>query len=95
MFRNLSGGQWALFILLSFFTIFGGFLYVAAEAHYNRRDRDFDVSPAGAALLDRRVAAQVARAQARALKPAPAVPFAAYIVIAILLGFIAIKMFGQ
>lgn len=38
MFRNLTTGQWVMFFALTFFTIFGGFLYVAAEAHFNRAD---------------------------------------------------------
>lgn len=50
MFRNLSGGQWVTFLILTLFTIFGGFLYVAVEAHYNRADRAFAASADGERL---------------------------------------------
>ncbi len=39
MFRNLTVGQWIMFLILTIFTFFGGFLYVVAEAHFNRADR--------------------------------------------------------
>lgn len=50
MFRNLSVGQWIVFLILTLFTFFGGFVYVAAEAHFNRSDRAFIASPDGERL---------------------------------------------
>jgi hypothetical protein len=69
MFKNLTTGQWAVFILLSCMTVFGGFLYLAAEAYFNRRDRAFATTPAGPAFREREATDLAAHNEARQVGP--------------------------
>lgn len=80
-----------MFGLLTMFTIFGGFLYVAAEAHFNRADREFVASVPGAAHIRRQeyqARDREARKLARASDPARQIPwFWLLVVVAFLFGF--------
>jgi hypothetical protein len=69
MFKNLTPGQWAVFIVLTCMTVFGGLLYLAAEAYFNRKDQAFAATPAGAAHLERETANAAARTDAQPVEP--------------------------
>ena len=69
MFRNLTAAQWAIFIVLTCMTLFGGFLYLAAEAYFARKDRAVAATLASAAHLERTAAEPAARNDAQQVRP--------------------------
>lgn len=98
MGRALTGGQWAIFIALTCFTIVGGLVYLIAEGHFNRVDRDFAASPHGAAYIAKQTEAQtalaVAKAQAAALAPRKSVGFAVWVALAFAAGIVLVRVFA-